>query len=491
MMKKTSPSWTSNDTSWSTALSPNDFLTWRKEIIRPDSGCAARREIGDDAAMASPRSIEVKVGVLILTALGLLAAFILVMGGINFQPTYSIFVDFDNPGGLQTGAPVKIAGRQGRQDRATSASGGGVDRRRASASALVRLKVQIEKRYQTSVHENSLFYVTNQSVLGEQFLAIEPGSTDRPGARARARSCAASTRRASTCSSPRCTSCSTAPSPSLRDNRAEIGEAFDGLRKTLKGTGEFMEQNKGPPRPDRRERREDHRRRRRPGHGRQAGSSWRTRRSTASSATPSSVSGAAARDLPPDPRRRQGGDRQRAAHRRRRSATRRSRPRSGRRSTTSSVVASRAKGMTERRGGDPRARQARQGHRRRGGDGRAALRRSAGAGPRPQAQPVEVLLAGVTTCALERRLGPRPRPHRPTRAPRPRPLTSAPAPITLPVHRHARRHARARVYVGGEPLAREPAGVGREVSGDRADVVPRARDRRSVVTASPRRSAGR
>jgi phospholipid/cholesterol/gamma-HCH transport system substrate-binding protein len=32
---------------------------------------------------------------------------------------------------------------------------------------------------------------------------------------------------------------------SLHDNKAEIGEAFDGLRKTLKGTGAFMEQNKG------------------------------------------------------------------------------------------------------------------------------------------------------------------------------------------------------------------------------------------------------
>ena len=56
--------------------------------------------------MANARSIEVKVGVLILTALGLLAAFILVMGGINFQPTYSIYVGFDNPGGLQPGAPA-------------------------------------------------------------------------------------------------------------------------------------------------------------------------------------------------------------------------------------------------------------------------------------------------------------------------------------------------------------------------------------------------
>ena len=60
--------------------------------------------------MSPTRSIEVKVGLLILTAIVLLVAFILVMGGISFQPTYTLHVGFDNPGGLQTGAPVKIAG---------------------------------------------------------------------------------------------------------------------------------------------------------------------------------------------------------------------------------------------------------------------------------------------------------------------------------------------------------------------------------------------
>ena len=127
--------------------------------------------------MASPRSIEVKVGVLILTALGLLAVFILIMGGINFQPTYSIFVDFDNPGGLQNGAPVKIAGvKVGKISEI--AFRGGNDPQTGKRQPLVRLTVQIEKRYAQSVHQNSLFYVTNQSVLGEQFLAIEPGSAD-------------------------------------------------------------------------------------------------------------------------------------------------------------------------------------------------------------------------------------------------------------------------------------------------------------------------
>ena len=59
--------------------------------------------------MAQERSIEVKVGILILVSLGILAAFVLVMGGLNFQKTYSVSVDFDNPGGLQYDAPVRIA----------------------------------------------------------------------------------------------------------------------------------------------------------------------------------------------------------------------------------------------------------------------------------------------------------------------------------------------------------------------------------------------
>ena len=58
----------------------------------------------------SQRSIEVKVGALILVALGLLGAFVVVMGGLSFEPTLTVYVTFQNPGGLQAGAPVRISG---------------------------------------------------------------------------------------------------------------------------------------------------------------------------------------------------------------------------------------------------------------------------------------------------------------------------------------------------------------------------------------------
>lgn len=125
--------------------------------------------------MAEVRSIEVKVGMLILVGVGLLAALVLVMGGISLSRRFALLVDFENPGGLQPGAAVKMAGvRIGSVDalefRATPADP--VTGRRT----LVRARILIDERYHRDIHRNADFYVTTQGVLGEQFLAIEPGT---------------------------------------------------------------------------------------------------------------------------------------------------------------------------------------------------------------------------------------------------------------------------------------------------------------------------
>ena len=143
--------------------------------------------------MAQERSIEVKVGVLILVAMVILGGFILVMGGLSFEKTFPLYVDFDNPGGLQTGAPVKMAGIkvgsiseikfQGKIDPDTG------------RRTLVRVKANVEAKYRDAIHYNpgdykkpkedhnpgdADFYVTAQGVLGEQFLAINPGDPALP-----------------------------------------------------------------------------------------------------------------------------------------------------------------------------------------------------------------------------------------------------------------------------------------------------------------------
>lgn len=129
--------------------------------------------------MAQEKSIEVKVGALILVSLGILAAFVLVMGGLSFEKTYTVFVDFDNPGGLQTGAPVRVAGVKCGKVSELSFMGGKVDPK-TNRRTLVRAKLQIEQRVKESIHDDADFYITTQGVLGEQFLAIDPGSPQKP-----------------------------------------------------------------------------------------------------------------------------------------------------------------------------------------------------------------------------------------------------------------------------------------------------------------------
>jgi phospholipid/cholesterol/gamma-HCH transport system substrate-binding protein len=129
--------------------------------------------------MAQQRSIEVKVGALILVSLAILGGFILIMGGLSFEKTFTVYVDFDNPGGLQTGAAVRIAGVKVGSVKALEFRGGKVDPA-VGRRVLVRADVAIEQRVQDALHDDADFYVTTVGVLGEQFLAIEPGSPDHP-----------------------------------------------------------------------------------------------------------------------------------------------------------------------------------------------------------------------------------------------------------------------------------------------------------------------
>jgi phospholipid/cholesterol/gamma-HCH transport system substrate-binding protein len=129
--------------------------------------------------MAKERSIEVKVGALILVSMGILAGFVLIMGGLSFERTYPLYVDFDNPGGLQSGAPVKIAGVKVGKVEELKFMGGQIDPE-TKRRTLIRAKIAVEVRVKQSIHENADFYVTTQGVLGEQFLQIEPGTDAKP-----------------------------------------------------------------------------------------------------------------------------------------------------------------------------------------------------------------------------------------------------------------------------------------------------------------------
>jgi phospholipid/cholesterol/gamma-HCH transport system substrate-binding protein len=125
------------------------------------------------------RSIEVKVGALILVSLVLLGGFVLIMGGLSLEKTYRLYVDFENPGGLLSGAAVRIGGVKVGSVKNLEFLGGKVDPK-TGRRVVVRTEIAVERRVQDSIHEDADFYVTSQGVLGEQFLAINPGSPDKP-----------------------------------------------------------------------------------------------------------------------------------------------------------------------------------------------------------------------------------------------------------------------------------------------------------------------
>ncbi len=190
----------------------------------------------------SQRSIEVKVGILILVALGLLGAFIVVMGGLSFEPTYSVFVDFDNPGGLQSGAPVRIAGVKVGRVAEMQFRGGQIDPKTKEAEAPIRVVAKIEKRYQSAIHKNARFYVTSQGVLGEMFLAVEPGSYDQPVLPDGSTVHGISPPRLDLLLSESYELLHRAYE-GITANDKKISETFDGLHDTLKGTGDFFKNN--------------------------------------------------------------------------------------------------------------------------------------------------------------------------------------------------------------------------------------------------------
>jgi phospholipid/cholesterol/gamma-HCH transport system substrate-binding protein len=129
--------------------------------------------------MSEARSIEVKVGALILVSLAILGAFVLVMGGLSFERTYPLYVDFDNPGGLLSGSAVRIGGVKVGSVKALEFLGGKIDPK-TGRRVVVRAAIAVESKVADAIHSDADFYVTSQGVLGEQFLAINPGSPEKP-----------------------------------------------------------------------------------------------------------------------------------------------------------------------------------------------------------------------------------------------------------------------------------------------------------------------
>src|SRR4051812_38256302 len=125
------------------------------------------------------RSLQLKVGALIVTSLVLLAGFIVLLGNFSLRGGYRISVDFDFSGNLQSGAAVKISGIKVGKVEDVQFMGGALDKE-SGRRVQVRVIAFVENRAHDAIRQDAEFFVNPQGVLGEQYLEIQPGSFDKP-----------------------------------------------------------------------------------------------------------------------------------------------------------------------------------------------------------------------------------------------------------------------------------------------------------------------
>src|SRR3954471_1786211 len=125
------------------------------------------------------KSLEFKVGALIVISLLLLGGFLALLGNFSFRGGTRIRINYDFSGNLQSGAAVKISGIKVGKVEEVRYLGGEVDPD-SGKRVQVRVVAFVEDRVKESIRKNAEFFINTQGVLGEQYLEIQPGSWDQP-----------------------------------------------------------------------------------------------------------------------------------------------------------------------------------------------------------------------------------------------------------------------------------------------------------------------
>lgn len=130
-------------------------------------------------------ALKIKVGALILVALGLLGGFIAVLGSFSVGPQRTLHLEFADSGSLLRGAPVKIAGVRAGQVRSVDFlvardARRSEPRKKHEAPVNVRVRIDLDEEMARAVRQDSEFFITTQGVLGEKYVEIVPGTAAAP-----------------------------------------------------------------------------------------------------------------------------------------------------------------------------------------------------------------------------------------------------------------------------------------------------------------------
>jgi phospholipid/cholesterol/gamma-HCH transport system substrate-binding protein len=126
------------------------------------------------------RGLEFRVGLLLLVAMVVLVGFVVVLGSFSLRSGFTVYVDYDYVGNLQSGAPIKVSGIKVGKVKDLEFKGGALDpvtKRRVQ----VRVEAWIEDRARESIRGDAELFINTAGVLGEQYLEIVPGQDyERP-----------------------------------------------------------------------------------------------------------------------------------------------------------------------------------------------------------------------------------------------------------------------------------------------------------------------
>jgi len=125
------------------------------------------------------KNIEVKVGLLVAICIGVLVAFIVILGDYSAAPGSVVYLDVDTSASLKPGATVKVAGVNAGKVAAVDYRGGAVDPA-VGRPVYVRIALGIDQAMLATLRRSSRFLITTQGVLGEKYVEIDPGVDDAP-----------------------------------------------------------------------------------------------------------------------------------------------------------------------------------------------------------------------------------------------------------------------------------------------------------------------
>lgn len=125
--------------------------------------------------MAERRTLEIKVGLFILTGISLLVVFVFIIGDFStaFQPGYSLRLVFDTANGITDGSPVHYAGVEVGKVQAVN-----IVYPTGETIPKVQLVVRLPSR--VTVRADDQASISTFGLLGEKYLEINPGPGEGP-----------------------------------------------------------------------------------------------------------------------------------------------------------------------------------------------------------------------------------------------------------------------------------------------------------------------